>query len=86
MTRTTLPSLLKRGRNADDGMEDEERKRNQYKQGQEENHQVKKVWSTERSNQRIKTTKKNKESMAEETECREGERVIVQSVLHVSFS
>jgi hypothetical protein len=67
-------------------MEDEERKRNQYKQGQEEEQKVKKVWSTERSNRRTKAAKINKESMAEETECRGGERVMVQSVLHVSFS
>jgi len=59
---------------------------NQYKQGQEEEQKVKKVWSTERSNQRTKATKTNKESMAEETECRGGERVIVQSVLHMPFS
>jgi len=86
LTRTTLPLLLIRGRNAADGMEDEERKRNQYKQGQEEEQKVKKVWSTKRSNQGTKATKINRESMAEETECRGGERVIVQSVLHVSFS
>jgi len=59
---------------------------NQYKQGQEEEQKVKKVWSTERSNHRTKATKTNKESMVEETECRGGERVIVQSVLHVLFS
>ena len=85
MTRTTLPPLLIRGRNAADGMEDE-RKRNQYKQGREEEQKRKKVWSTERSNQRTKAMKINEESMAEETECRGGERVIVHSVLHVSFS
>lgn len=86
MTRTTLPPLLIRGRNAAEGMEDEERKRNQYKQGQDEEQKVKKVWSTERSNQRTKATKINKESMAEETECRGGERAVLQSVLQVSYS